>query len=149
VANFKGVEGRLQLLRVYKGIKIYNDNNATTPEAVIAGIKAVKNQGKNIILICGGSDKKVDLTNFVKTINKDCKFISMIPGTGTDFLLKNFKIKVPNEIGKDLREVVTKVLVHAKKGDVILFSPGFASFGMFTNEYERNDLFVKIIKELK
>ncbi|MEI7765207.1 MAG: UDP-N-acetylmuramoyl-L-alanine--D-glutamate ligase [bacterium] len=149
VAGFKGVEGRLQLLRNYKGIKIYNDNNATTPEAVIAGIKAVKNQGKNIILICGGSDKKVDLTNFVKTFNKECKFISMIPGTGTDILIKNYKLRITNEVGTNLKEVVSKALVQAKKGDVVLFSPGFASFGMFTNEYERNDLFVKIIKKLK
>ena len=149
VANFKGVEGRLQLLRVYKGIKIYNDNNATTPEAVIAGIKAVKNQGKNIILICGGSDKKVDLVNFVKTINRDCKFISMIPGTGTDILITNYELRITNEVGTNLKEVVGKALAYAKKGDVVLFSPGFASFGMFTNEYERNDLFIKIIKGLK
>ncbi len=153
VASFKGVEGRLQLLRVYKGIKIYNDNNATTPEATIAGIKAlfpqVRPVGKNIVLICGGSDKKVDLTNFVKTFNKECKFISMIPGTGTDILIKNYKLRITNEIGRDLKEVVKKALAHTKKGDVVLFSPGFASFGMFTNEYERNDLFVKIINKLK
>ena len=33
--------------------------------------------------------------------------------------------------------------------DRVLFSPAFASFGMFNNEYERNDLFMKIIKKLK
>jgi UDP-N-acetylmuramoylalanine--D-glutamate ligase len=38
---------------------------------------------------------------------------------------------------------------NAKKGDIVLFSPAFASFGMFQNEYERNDQFVKIIKSLK
>ena len=165
VKKFKGVEGRLQLLRNYKGIKIYNDNNATTGEAVIAGINAVKDQGKNIVLICGGSDKKVDLTSFVKALNNNCKFVSLIPGTGTDVLVNNCKVKVPNIIGKDLkakstksrsldtftvfREVVMNAIAESKRGDVILFSPGFASFGMFNNEYERNDLFIKIIKGLK
>jgi len=148
VGNFKGVEGRLQLLKIYKGIKIYNDNNATTPEATIAGIKALKGKSRNIVLICGGADKKLDLTSFVKVVNKNCKFVSLIPGTGTDVLLKEYKLKVSNEIGKDLKEVVKNALAKAKKGDTVLFSPAFASFGMFNNEYERNDLFIKIISAL-
>ncbi|MFA5778268.1 MAG: UDP-N-acetylmuramoyl-L-alanine--D-glutamate ligase [Candidatus Paceibacterota bacterium] len=149
VANFKGVEGRLQFLKNYKGIKIYNDNNATTPEATIAGVEALKNRKRNIVLICGGADKKLDLTNFVKAINDNCKAISLIPGTGTDILLKDYKLEIPFQIGKDFKDVIVKGLSFAKKGDTILFSPAFASFGMFNNEYERNDLFMKIIKNLK
>lgn len=160
VANFKDLEGRLQLLKTYKGVKIYNDNNATTPEATIAGIEALKSTKKNpkleqaqygagIILICGGADKKLDLTNFVKVINKNCKSIVLIPGTGTNVLLKNYKVKIPTQIGVDFKDVIKKALASAKKGDIILFSPAFASFGMFNNEYERNDLFMKIIKGLK
>jgi len=146
VAGFKGVEGRLQLLKIYKGIKIYNDNNATTPEATIAGIVAL---GKNIVLICGGADKKLDLNNFVKTVNTSCKAVVLIPGTGTDILFQNHILKVPNEVGKGLKDILHKAVKQAKKGDTILFSPGFASFGMFNNEYERNDLFVKLVQKLK
>ncbi|MFA6523900.1 MAG: UDP-N-acetylmuramoyl-L-alanine--D-glutamate ligase [Candidatus Paceibacterota bacterium] len=149
VKDFKGVEGRLQLLKIYKGIKIYNDNNATTPEATIAGIEALKGKNKNIVLICGGADKKLNLNSFVKVMNNNCKFISLIPGTGTDVLLKEYKLKVSNEIGKDLKEVIKNALAKSKKGDIILFSPAFASFGMFNNEYERNDLFIKLVKGLK
>lgn len=149
VAEFQGVEGRLQYLRNYKGIKIYNDNNATTPEATMAGIEAVKTNNKNIVLLCGGADKKLDLTNFVKIVNKNCKAVALIPGSGTDVLLKDYELKVPYEIGKDFKEVVSKAIKFAKKGDIILFSPAFASFGLFNNEYERNDLFVKLIKKLK
>ncbi|MFZ2072200.1 MAG: UDP-N-acetylmuramoyl-L-alanine--D-glutamate ligase [Minisyncoccia bacterium] len=155
VKDFKGVEGRLQFLKIYKGIKIYNDNNATTPEATIAGIEALKGKNKNIVLICGGADKKLNLNSFVKVVNNNCKFVSLIPGTGTNVLLKEYKLKVPNEVGKDLKKVVKNALVKAKKGlpaqagDIVLFSPAFASFGMFNNEYERNDLFIKIIKGLK
>lgn len=149
VASFKGVEGRLQFVKNYKGIKIYNDNNATTPEATIAGIEALKNGKKNIVLICGGADKKLDLTNFIRAINNNCKAVSFIPGSGTGILLKDYKLKVPFEIGKDFKDVIVKGLKFAKKGDTILFSPAFASFGMFNNEYERNDLFMKIVKNLK
>ena len=149
VASFKGLEGRTQLLRVYREIKIYNDNNATTPQATIAGLEALKSNRKNIILICGGADKKLDLIDLVKNVNKYCKFVSLIPGTGTEVLINNYKLKINNEAGKDLKDVVLKAIKHAEKGDTILFSPAFASFGMFNNEYERNDEFIKIIKKLK
>lgn len=149
VAGFKELEGRMQLLKVYKGIKIYNDNNATTPEATIAGIDSLKSDKKNIILICGGADKKLPLENFVKVVNKNCKATVLIPGTGTERLITNYKLLINNEIGKDLNDIVKKAISFAKKGDVILFSPAFASFGMFNNEYERNDLFMNIIKKLK
>jgi len=147
VASFSGLEGRLQLLRVYNGIKIYNDNNATTPEATMASLEALG--GGRTILICGGADKKLPLDNFVKAINKNCQAVILIPGTGTEALLKNHKLKVKNEVGINLNDIIKTALSLAKKGDTILFSPAFASFGMFNNEYERNDLFMKIIKNLK
>jgi UDP-N-acetylmuramoylalanine--D-glutamate ligase len=154
VANFKDLEGRTQFMKVYKGIKIYNDNNATTTEATIAGIEAMNSilkdkTKKRIVLICGGSDKNLDLTTFVKAVNINCKAVSLIPGTGTDVLLKEYKLKVNYKVGKDFNEVIQTALSFATRGDIILFSPAFASFGMFNNEYERNDLFMKIIKKLK
>jgi UDP-N-acetylmuramoylalanine--D-glutamate ligase len=151
VKNFKGLEGRLQYLKSIKGVKIYNDNNATTPEATIAGIKALEEEkkGERIILISGGNDKNLNLELYVNVVNTFCKAVILIPGSGTNKLLKNYKFKIPNEKAKDLKIAIKKALNYGKKGDIILFSPAFASFGQFNNEYERNDLFVKIIKELK
>ena len=93
VKNFKGLEGRLQYVKTIKGVKIYNDNNATTPTATVAGIEALKSSKRNIILICGGADKNLDLDSFVETVNKYCKIVIMIPGTGTE-KLAGFKLKV-------------------------------------------------------
>ncbi len=149
VKDFKGVEGRLEFLREYKGIKIYNDNNATTPEATIAGINAFSLKPKqNLILISGGASKKINLDNFVKTLNKKVDQLYLIPGTGSEELLK-YKIEPYLYLGKDLKDIIMEVFKNTKKGDVVLFSPAFASFGMFKNEYDRNDQFVKIIKGLK
>ena len=148
VKNFKGLEGRLQLVKTTKkGIKIYNDNNATTPEATIAGIKALcqsKKEGK-IILISGGADKNLDLKLLVNVVNTFCKAVVLIPGTGTE-KLNSFKLKIENYKVKSLKESIKKALEISEKGDIILFSPAFASFGQFNNEYERNDLFMRIVK---
>lgn len=151
VKNFKGLEGRLQYLKTVKGVKIYNDNNATTPEATISGIRALsenKKEGK-IILIGGGADKKLDLGLYVNVLNTFCKAIILIPGTGTDKLIENYKLRIKNVKARNLNEAVKTALGLASRGDIILFSPAFASFGQFNNEYERNDLFMEIIKRLK
>ncbi len=154
VKNFKGVEGRLQYMKTVKGVKIYNDNNATTPEATMVGIEALSFK-KNIVLICGGSDKNIETKSLVNAINKYTKAVVLLPGSGTDKLVSSMQ-KVVSSKGntelinaKDLKDAVGKAVKSAVKGDTILFSPAFASFGMFTNEYDRNDQFVKIIKGLK
>lgn len=164
IKNFKGLEGRLQLIKTTKkGVKIYNDNNATTPEATIAGIQALSGvlhptelsptpgvgEKKKIVLICGGADKGLLLDNFVKVVNKHCKAVIMIPGTGTDRLLSSHKVE-GDKVHKveNLEKAIKEATKQSKKGDIILFSPAFASFGLFNNEYERNDLFIKLIKKI-
>jgi UDP-N-acetylmuramoylalanine--D-glutamate ligase len=141
LASFTGVEGRLQYLRDVKGVKIYNDNNATTPQATLVGIKAVANN-KNVILIAGGAYKEVDPSILASAIEEHCKKVILLKGTGTDRL----KDLVTGEVVDSLEEAVKTGLAAGSPGDVLLFSPGFASFGMFKNEYDRNDQFVKIIK---
>ena len=148
VEKFKGIEGRLQYVKTIKNVKIYNDNNATTPEATVAGIEALKTENKNIILVCGGADKNLDLANLIGAINKHCKAVITIPGTGTDKLVSS-NFLVASKYTENLKEAVKEAIKQSKKGDIILFSPAFASFGQFNNEYERNDLFMKIIKSLK
>ncbi len=146
-ATFPGVPGRLEYLGEKEGVKIYNDNNATTPTATRAGIKAVANpEGqKNVILIMGGAGKELDMTPLQETIPKYCKKVVMIPGTGTDTVKDKIEKGV---MVKNLEEAVTTALDSSEAGDVVLFSPAFASFGMFKNEYDRNDQFVDAVRQL-
>lgn len=149
LATFPGVPGRLEYLGEKDGIKIYNDNNATTPQATIEGIKAVS-QGKNVILILGGSYKEVDPSPLIPVIEKNCKEVVLIPGTGTNRIIEILGGTIPDNwnscVGID--DAIGVALSKAEAGDVILFSPAFASFGMFKNEYERNDAFCSIINRI-
>ncbi len=150
IKNFKGLEGRLQYIKTVKGVKIYNDNNATTPEATIAGIEALSigQKEKKIILICGGNDKGLDLKAFTRALDKYCKLVVTIPGTGTDRL---FDTKFESHImgTKNLKQAVRVAIGEAVSGDILLFSPAFSSFSQYSNEYERGDEFMKIVKSLK
>jgi UDP-N-acetylmuramoylalanine--D-glutamate ligase len=156
VKNFKGVEGRLQYVKTVAGVKIYNDNNATTPEATVAGLEALSDKkkparlshsGGNIILIAGGADKGLNLEPLMKAVNMYCKDVVLLDGTGTQKLIT--KLKAPYKVVSTLREAAELASGLAKRGDIVLFSPAFASFGMFTNEYDRNDQFMKLVRKLK
>jgi UDP-N-acetylmuramoylalanine--D-glutamate ligase len=145
LVSFTAVEGRLELLLEVRGVKIYNDNNSTTPEATMVALQALGGGNKkNIVLIMGGADKKLDMTEMVKEVYKNCKAVVMLPGTGSDSLIVEGAYRVTN-----LQEAVNKAVSLAEVGDTILFSPAFTSFGLFVNEYDRNDQFVALIKGLK
>lgn len=146
LASFPGVPGRLEFLGEVNDVKIYNDNNATTPQATVMGIKAIGSKDdKNVILIAGGASKKLDTTELEKEIGLYCKQVFWLSGTGTDEIVP----KVGGEVFTSLEEAVKAGLATGQPGDVLLFSPAFASFGMYKNEYERNDEFVSIINSLQ
>ena len=46
-----------------------------------------------------------------------------------------------------MEEAVKSAQQRAHAGDIILLSPGFASFGMFINEYDRGNQFMKAIQK--
>jgi|SRR3989338_1721466 len=149
VENFKGISGRLEFVKTINGVDIYNDTNSCTPEATSAGLQTLGKK-KNIILIMGGTDKNLELKNLVKDVKKYAKAVVLIPGNGTDRIRKDFQAtKLPIYEKKNLKEITEKAFVLADKGDIILFSPAFTSFGMFNNEYDRGDKFMKIVKSLK
>ncbi len=148
LASFPGVEGRLQLLAIQDGVKIYNDNNATTPQATIAGLEALDDEKRNIVLIAGGADKNIDVLPLAEAIESHCKAVFFLPGSGTERitpLLQDSSAKI--FVVTDLKEALSAARNNATEGDILLFSPAFASFGLFTNEYDRNDQFVALVHE--
>jgi len=159
VESYKGVEGRLQYLKTLRGVKIYNDNNATTPDATIAALRALSQSPTltgqkvgplfpRIILICGGADKGLDMSALVKEIPEHCKAVVLLSGSGSSLLTTNYSLPTKTETVENLKQALKKAFEIATKNDIVLFSPAFASFGLFKNEYDRNDQFLKIVKTL-
>lgn len=148
--SFEPVAGRLELIREIDGVKIYNDTNATTPEATIAALKALVPKTKNIVLIAGGSDKGLSVSELAEVINESCKAVLLLEGSGTEKLvpLLDSQFSIDDSIYNSLQTAVARAMEVAGPGDTILLSPGFASFGMFKNEYDRGEQFVRIVNEL-
>ena len=69
----------------------------------------------------------------------------LTPGDGSDRLTAKLPLVVPAET---LEQAVEEARLIAENGDIILFSPAFASFSQYKNEYERNDAFMRLVEEL-
>lgn len=147
LANFTGLPGRLELIK--KGY--YNDTTATTPDAVMAAVHALKQYQGKIILIGGGTDKELDYTRYAQIVPKYLKGLILFKGTATDKILAALpkKLKFLVIVVDNMKEAFRQAQDLATRGDVVLLSPGAASFGIFKNEFDRGDQFNKLVKKFK
>lgn len=144
LAQFGGVPGRLFLERTVDGVAYYNDSNATTPDATVAAVAAFTEQQKPFVLIAGGADKALDLEVLAEAA-RSAKHITLLAGTGTERLAK---LLPDAPIFDSLADAFADARAHTAAGDALVLSPGFASFGMFKNEYDRGDQFDALVQAL-
>jgi len=149
LADYPGIEHRLEFFHESKGVRFYNDSAATIPEAAAACIEALTQQGSGLILVTGGTDKNLDFSPLVKAAKK-AKAIILLAGTGSEkltSLLGEERLSY-NGVFDDLNKAVTCALEKASAGDVVALSPGCASFGMFLNEFDRGKQWKETVLKL-
>lgn len=147
--DFKGVRFRLELVKDWSGVKIYNNTTATAPEPAIESLKTFPGS----ILICGGMNKGLNYKEFAEAIDKYAKSVYFLDGDATAEItkhLKNLKSKIlnPKSVYKDLEGLLKDIKSVAKSGEVILFSPGATSFNLFQNEFDRGKKFNEAVERV-
>lgn len=146
LTHFKGMTDRLEHIRTWKGIKFYNDTTATIPDATIA---AVESFTKKVILIAGGQDKGLNYYQLAKVIEKRVKYLALLSGSASKKILKYLNPQRTSfSQHKTLPSAFQKACQVAEKNEVILFSPGAASFNLFLNEFDRGDQFKKLVQKI-
>ena len=147
--QFKGLADRLEFLGKAKGVEFYNDTTATSPEGTIAALESLARKKGKIILLGGGSDKKLDFKKYVEAVNGSAKALILFQGEASKKISRllgaGSKLR-PKEAGS-MAEALELALGAVRRGDVILLSPGAASFGLFKNEFDRGNQFKKLVKK--
>ncbi len=146
MGSFASLDGRLKFIDEIKGVTFINDTTSTTPVAAEAALKSV--DSRKVILIAGGYDKELPLEGFVSALG-GVKSIIWLPGSGTDKIKTMMMDDIDYGDAESMEQAVKQAFVRADAGDVILLSPGFASFGLFNNEFDRGDQFDQAIIDLK
>ncbi len=154
VRNFHSVAHRLAEVAVIDGVRYINDTTSTTP---IAGKAAIEAFESPIVLVAGGNTKQLPLEDWPAAIVRRCRDVVLLTGSGTNelmpILLEEAMKQGVNDPVRGVFDNFTSALdtavALARPGDVLLFSPGFTSFGMFLNEFDRGDHFVAYVRRLE
>ena len=149
LADFKGLEHRLELVGQVNGVEYYNDSFSTTPETAIAAIEAFEEPE---ILILGGSSKKSNFEELGQLISGKGN-IKAIIGIGVEWPKIKEHIKSSSiliiEDATNMNQIVQAASKIALPGDVVLLSPACASFDMFKNYKDRGEQFKSEVHKLK
>ena len=151
IKKFNSVEHRLEFVREINHVKWYNDSASSSPTRTISGINAFDEE---LVLIAGGYDKNLDYTPLAKPIVDKVKTLLLIGQTsGKIFEAVKQEMEKQNKDVKiymcdTLKETVDIANRIAKPGQVVLFSPGSASFDMFKNAYDRGNQFKNLVNKL-
>lgn len=153
--NFQGVKSRLEFVKEVAGISFYEDSSACNPDGPRYAVQSFK---EPVVLIAGGYRKhplegefdqmsKEILTHNVRAV--------ILMGEMKDVIAesiekegKKLNKSVLIDKVKDLKEAVMKSRQVAKKGDVVVMSPGCESFGMFKDYRERAEKFKTLVNQL-
>jgi len=152
--SFAGVPHRLEDIRNIRGVRYVNDTAATAPDASIAALKTFGTgvNKKRIILLSGGADKNLEFGPWAKAVVAYAKRVILFDGTVIPKMtaaLKRAKLVGPIVVVKSMPEAVALAEEIAAKGDVVLLSPGCASFGVFKNEFDRGEKFIAAVRKLR
>ncbi len=143
-----GLEHRTEEFFKFKNTIFINDSKGTNIDATIKALDSYK--GKEIILICGGKDKNLDLDELCIKIKEKSEKLFLI-GEIADKLesgVLKYGYKKENIFNlKYLEKVVEEIkkTVDFNRENVVLFSPAASSFDQFSNFEERGKIFKELI----
>lgn len=140
--TFVGPPHRLESVGRWHGVEWFNDSKATTPHAARAAIGAFD----SVVLIAGGYDKGVDLgAMFTEPDRLRAVVATGQTGPAIAAVLPD-TTKVTVAAGLD--DAVEAAAAEAGEGDVVLLSPGCASFDQYDGFEARGDHFRRLVREL-
>jgi UDP-N-acetylmuramoylalanine--D-glutamate ligase len=144
--DFKGLEHRLEFVAEINGVKYINDSKSTNTDSTEVALKSFDDK-KNVILILGGIHKGYSFESLASLINPKVKKLILF-GEAKDRIAEELKKFVDIiDIQNDLENSVKSANKNAIIGDVVLLSPGCASFDQFQNFEHRGNIFKEFVKK--
>ena len=154
-AGFTGVEHRLQSIGLLDGVRFVNDSQGTQPDAVIAALRAFP---PPVVLIAGGRDKGVDLSDLVRVAAVTASAAVLIGESGPDIerllrdagLARTTRATTLDEAVEAADAYAHLALAGLPEGAVatVLLSPAAASFDMFEDYAARGRAFIDAVGRL-
>jgi len=140
--DFTGVAHRLELVGERRGVTYVNDSKATNVAATLRALAAYEDEPVRLIL--GGSRKGEDFAALAAALGPNVHTVYVI-GETADELAR----AIPDTIrAGDLETAVERAATAAQPGEVVLLSPGCASYDQFRDFEERGEEFRRLVENL-
>jgi len=142
--RFKAVEHRLEPVGTFHGARWYNDSKATNPDSTYKALAAFR---EPIVLIAGGRNKGIDLEPLARTIAQRVTGLVTMGETGEELARRVRDAGLDRvERAADLGDAVRKAAALARPGSVVLLSPAFTSYDMFSDYEDRGRRFKATVR---
>ena len=149
VGAFTGVEHRLQPVAIVAGVRYVNDSIASSPTRALAGLRACQ---EPVVMLLGGRDRRLPKEELAAEVGRRCRAVVTFGEDGHLFAAAvrdapRGAAVVRREV-TTLEEAVEAAAALAREGDVVLFSPGAASFDAYRGFEERGTAFRAAVDRL-
>jgi len=145
LADFQGIEHRLEPVITVCGINFINDSKATNVNSTWYALECMQTK---VVWIAGGIDKGNDYSDLFEVVSRKVKAIVCL-GKDNRKIIEAFKDKVPTIVETtSMEEAVRSAYYLASKGDTVLLSPACASFDLFENYEDRGRQFKAAVRNL-
>ncbi len=147
LATFPGLPHRLQHVGTHREIDFFNDSKSTTAEATITALRAFD---RRVVLLAGGQNRPGQCRALANCIAEHAKAAICFGPAGKTVLdaircLPTRSNDCTTQHHPRLKDAVGAAASLARKGDVVLLSPGFPSYDAFANYRERGAAFTALI----
>ena len=145
MANFQGVEHRLEKVLKINNVMYINDSKATNVNATYFALESMKTE---TVWIVGGVDKGNVYDDLLPLVNEKVKAIICL-GVDNEKIISSFGncVDMLVEAGS-MADAVNVAYRLAEKVDSVLLSPACASFDLFENYEDRGRQFKNAVRNL-
>jgi len=136
---FRGLRHRVELVGERDGVRWYDDSKATAPHATLAAVAGFD----SVVLIAGGRNKGLDLGELRSGADRIAAVVGI--GESAAEVVASFPDR-PFVVAGSMADAVEAAAGLANRGDVVLLSPGCASFDWYGSYSERGDDFTHLVR---
>ncbi len=142
VAAFPGVEHRLELVGEWDGVRWFNDSKATNPDAGRVAVNSFP--GLPLVLIAGGYGSGFELGAWAEDVRRATTAVVLMGRSAPE--LERALSGHRTVRAASLEEAVELAAREARPGGVVLLSPAYKSFDMFSSYEDRGRQFKAAVR---
>ncbi len=140
--SFRGLPHRITPVGEHGGVRWLDDSKATDPHAAVTAVRGFD----SVVLLAGGRNKGLDLSVLAEEAGR-LRAVVAIGEAAPEVAAAFAGSAVPVSVATSMDDAVARARAAARPGDVVLLSPGCASYDWYGGYGERGDDFARAVAE--